>query len=137
MPVIGPIATVISSLYIDRKSSKDKSMVRQLIKERQQLVEEEGRFPPLVIYPEGATSNGTQILRFKTGAFEAMKSVKPMLAEYKSEYMNIENSNINLMAQSILTGCLPPSELVIHELPVFKPNDFFLSNHVQEGEQPY
>lgn len=119
MPLVGVINNAVSTLWIDRQSSKDKSKIRQLIKERQQLIEEEGKYPPLVIYPEGGTSNGTHILKFKTGAFEAMKSVKPMLWEFKSDYLNIENCIINLMAHCYLMGTLPYLELVIYELPVF------------------
>lgn len=36
---------------------------------------EEGKVPPLIVYPEGCTSNGDYILPFKKGTFVGEGSV--------------------------------------------------------------
>lgn len=67
-PLIGFIAHMSGCLFVDRASSDDKKKMFELIRQRQ-IECEEGKFPPLVIYAEGGTSNGTEILQFKKGAF--------------------------------------------------------------------
>jgi lysophosphatidylcholine acyltransferase/lyso-PAF acetyltransferase len=39
-------------------------------------------FPPIVIYPEGTTTNGKHIISFKKGAFEAFFPIKMFLLNY-------------------------------------------------------
>ena len=38
--------------------------------------------PPLIIFPEGTTTNGNQLLSFKTGAFVARRPVLPLLYSF-------------------------------------------------------
>lgn len=60
-PFIGFISHMSGCLFVDRASSDDKKKMFELIRERQ-IACEQGKFPPLIIYAEGGTSNGTEIL---------------------------------------------------------------------------
>ena len=39
--------------------------------------------PALLLFPEGMTSNNTNILKFKKGAFYGEKRVKPVILKYR------------------------------------------------------
>jgi hypothetical protein len=60
----------MGSLYVDRGASAE---IRQrnvnAIKERQDSCENSLDYPPLCVFVEGGTTNGTHIAPFKRGAF--------------------------------------------------------------------
>ena len=59
-----------------KDSQEDRERLIQQILERAEAGER-GEIAPLCIYPEGATSNGKGILKFKRGAFVSLRAVKP------------------------------------------------------------
>ena len=66
MPLMSNIANVIDSIYIPRGGTEEKrNQVLALIKDRQDLIESSGKYFPLLICPEGGTSNGSSLLKFK------------------------------------------------------------------------
>ena len=50
-----------------------KGMIPQII-ERQKLCEK-GVYPPLIIYPDGGTTNGEYLLKWQKGAFMGLNSI--------------------------------------------------------------
>ena len=77
MPLVGTVATFAGSIFIERENSKARSDTLDLIKERCDLIKKEGseRHARLIIFPEGTTTNGSSILKFKKGAFECLEPV--------------------------------------------------------------
>ena len=57
-------------------------MVLDQIKERQELIENTGMYAPFLLFVEGATSNGTSLLKFRKGAFFAEMKIKPIFLKY-------------------------------------------------------
>jgi len=43
---------------------------------------EKGINPPILIYPEGATTNGEALVHFNKGAFASLRSVQPIVIKY-------------------------------------------------------
>ncbi|XXQ36907.1 EF-hand domain-containing protein [Plasmodiophora brassicae] len=84
IPLLGSVATALQFIFIDRGSSSARSDVLQQIKERTQM----DGFPPLLIFPEGTTSNNTTLLRFKKGGFVASVPVQPVALKYPWEYFD-------------------------------------------------
>ena len=136
VPFIGHVADSVGCLFFDRESgSQKRTMVGQI--EKRQIDCENGIYPPLIIYPEGGTSNGTSLITFKKGAFTGLKSIKPMIFKYYSPFLDVENCTIHFAAQSIFLGSVPYASLYIKELPVFKPNDYFFENHQKKDEEKW
>ena len=52
--------------------------------EARQLENEKTGRSPLLVYPEGATSNNNSIIEFKRGAFSGLCSIMPICLKYKS-----------------------------------------------------
>ena len=85
---IGFISEVIGGVYMKRGSTKEERVRSlQIIKERQ-LEAERGLRPPIHIFPEGSTTNGSALLQFKKGAFASLKAVKPQCFCYKGTFAN-------------------------------------------------
>ena len=134
MPFVGPIAAACGSLFIDRANKDQKKTLLMQIKERQ-IDCENGLFPPLILYPEGGTTNGTHLINFKKGAFVGERSVQPLLIDYKSPFLCIENCVVNFLAFSVLTATSPYTLVNMKLMPVFQPNEYFWNNHHKEGEE--
>ena len=79
VPVASVIAESIQSLYMDRAGSVEaKNQLVQRIVDRQEDIEVGCKnYPPLSIFAEGTTTNGTRIIPFKRGAFQGMRTVTP------------------------------------------------------------
>ena len=45
---------------------------------------EDKNIPPLIIFPEGGTTNGKYIIKFKKGAFVSLLPIWPKVIKYKS-----------------------------------------------------
>jgi len=85
--------------------------------------------PPIVIYPEGGTTNGDSLLQFKKGAFAGLHSVQPIAMQYKTSMIQANALNLNIFAHFIVMMSMVGCVLKIKEYPVFKPNDYFFKHH--------
>lgn len=86
--------------------------------------------PPLLIYPEGGTTNGTGVIKFSKGAFDSLLPVKPVCMKYWSLRGQVAHGDctsilwyfVYFMNNLLCTATL-------YELPVFEPNEYFWKNH--------
>eukprot|EP00298_Acanthocystis_sp_HF-20_P013522 c20393_g1_i1.p1 GENE.c20393_g1_i1~~c20393_g1_i1.p1 ORF type:complete len:230 (+),score=89.62 c20393_g1_i1:51-740(+) len=78
-PIIGGMAKFFNSLFAKREEKGGKG-ISELISERQKSFKK--GYQPLVIFPEGTTTNGNYLLKFKTGAFRSGLAVQPILIRY-------------------------------------------------------
>lgn len=95
MPVIGQCTLAAGSMYLNREDKAQASVMYAKIKARQEKAEA-GLGPPLLLCPEGGTTNGSKLIKFKRGAFASMLSVQPTGIKYKSYVTPIEAAMIPL-----------------------------------------
>ena len=57
VPSVGQIATAVGTLFLNRSDKNNRSAIFKQIIERQER-SEKGEAPPLLIFPEGASTNG-------------------------------------------------------------------------------
>lgn len=125
-PFVGPICDyVFNSYFINRAGTPEER--QQIIVDigKRQLLSEKGLSNPLIMYPEGCTTNQTELITFRRGAFSSLASVQPMTFKYYSPYFNLAHDILNVLAHGILVCSQPYSYATIKELPVFKPNEYF------------
>lgn len=95
----------------------------------------------LLIYPEGATSNGIGLLKFKKGAFASLLPVQPYTTDSHSLNLSLAiNYCMFVTAHSL--PLIPFSDffgngktLKLDIYPVFAPNDYLWEHHQKEGEK--
>ena len=133
LPFVGMIASSCGSLYIQRGSKDARASMFEQIAKRQEEAER-GDATPLIMHPEGGTTNGRAMIKFKKGAFAALRAVKPHAIKYWSSFMPIESGAIPFESHLWLMGLNMRSSCEIDEFPTFKPNQYFWDNHLKEGE---
>lgn len=83
--IVAKQAEALQCLFIDRPKGKDAKLetngALEAIKERQHAIQD-GRYKPLIIFPEGTTTNGNFLIRFKRGAFVSLLPVQPLVNRY-------------------------------------------------------
>lgn len=135
-PCIGYIAEVIGGVFVKRGSTKEKRAETIRIIQERQMESEQGLRPPIHIFPEGANTNGSCILKFKKGAFASLKAVKPQCFCYWGLNANPSfgtpfaiNYYAFLQVHCVLIYALRK------DLPVFEPNEYFWKHHWQQGKE--
>ena len=74
-PGIGKVAIATDCVFLERAGTREEEIVvGKMIEDRQVENEKKGR-APIVIFPEGATTNNSQIIKFKRGPFSGLSSV--------------------------------------------------------------
>lgn len=82
-PLMGNLGSMVDSIFIPRGGTDEGRLAAlNAIKDRQSLIEESGEYNQLLVFPEGCTSNGAGMIKFKKGAFWAEKSVLPVIMKY-------------------------------------------------------
>jgi len=67
LPVVGNMANALDSIFLPRgsKSEEKKQQAMDIIVTRQKEIETTGELNPLLIFPEGLTTNGKHLLEFR------------------------------------------------------------------------
>jgi len=60
----------------------DREKAMDCIVKRCDDIKNDKYFPPIIIFPEGATTNGTSVIEFKRGAFATLRPVKIFCLKY-------------------------------------------------------
>lgn len=134
IPFVGVTARLSGSLFFDRTSTTDRKCLLPLIDERQKQAEA-GIFPPLVIFPEGGTTNGTCLIKFAKGAFAGLNAVQPTGITYKSALVSVGNAALPFAGHFLQVMGSPWTTCEMRIYPVFKPNEYFWTHHQKNGEE--
>lgn len=138
-PFIGKIAIAIDCFFTERAGTKEEKIkVLKAIEQRQAKNEEKGG-RPILIFPEGATTNNEQIIGFKRGPFSGLNSVQPLGMKFWSPTgISVQNDTI-FQWHYFICFMSPFHTGHMKVYPVFKPNQFFWDNHWSEssGEQKW
>jgi hypothetical protein len=92
-------------------------------------------YAPFLLFVEGATSNGTSLLKFRKGAFFAEKKIKPIFLKYKFGTVSPAYDVMEFLPLAILnlSTCCFKCELTI--LPDFEPNEYLFTTHSIQGRE--
>lgn len=138
-PLVGDVADVMGCLYVQRagfdidekqegivktsNGTRTTEKIREEISKRRSR--KEGMIRPLMIFPEGTTSNGEQLLTFRTGAFRTMDWIRPHVLFYRPLFWsNLSPSweSLSAIQHVILLSCQGGYEVTIHRLPPCRPS---------------
>ncbi len=121
IPLVGRVGAAQHSFYIDRLDGGARKTTEAIIERQQQAADPEAHIPPVAIFPEGTTTNGRYLLRFRTGAFVAGLPVAPVLLKYPYKYFppSLEAIKASKYVWGLMTQ--PWNEVHYHRLPVYFP----------------
>eukprot|EP00339_Tiarina_fusa_P015910 CAMPEP_0117040488 /NCGR_PEP_ID=MMETSP0472-20121206/28331_1 /TAXON_ID=693140 ORGANISM="Tiarina fusus, Strain LIS" /NCGR_SAMPLE_ID=MMETSP0472 /ASSEMBLY_ACC=CAM_ASM_000603 /LENGTH=205 /DNA_ID=CAMNT_0004751233 /DNA_START=365 /DNA_END=978 /DNA_ORIENTATION=- len=119
VPLFGWISHFWRCIYVDRAGSPKAKSVTEQIHER--AVSHD--FPPIVVFPEGTTTNNLFILPFKTGAFVGGHAVKPVAIKYPYKYFSPAWESCHFPYHVLRMFLQVYNECEIYWLPVYVPNE--------------
>jgi hypothetical protein len=88
-------------------------------------------WPILNIFPEGCTTNGTKLAKFKKGAFNSLRPVRLAVISYKTPSWGFSPTTdcLGFINSQILIQMCGYIIVNVDVLPVFEPNEYFWKNH--------
>lgn len=118
LPLIGFLSKVWDCALVDRNSKSGTSIIDQL----RERADDPAR-QPIMIFPEGTTTNGTHLIHFHKGGFVPGAPVKPMIIRYpyKSFSPTFDSMDGKLHLFHLLTQCVSYCEVIF--LPVYMPSE--------------
>ncbi|XP_054881162.1 lysophospholipid acyltransferase LPCAT4 [Poeciliopsis prolifica] len=82
LPVIGALLEFNQSVLVSRKDPESRKEAVEKVVER---LTSKGYWPQMLMFPEGTTTNGQALIKFKPGAFLAGVPVQPVLLRYPNK----------------------------------------------------
>ncbi|XP_053715828.1 lysophospholipid acyltransferase LPCAT4 [Synchiropus splendidus] len=82
LPVIGALLEFNQSVLVSRKDPESRKMAVAQLSER---LTSNGYWPQMLMFPEGTTTNGCALIKFKPGAFLSGVPVQPVLLHYPNK----------------------------------------------------
>ncbi|XP_074479402.1 lysophospholipid acyltransferase LPCAT4 [Sebastes fasciatus] len=82
LPVIGALLEFNESVLVSRKDPESRKKAVAQLTER---LTSNGYWPQMLMFPEGTTTNGCGLIKFKPGAFLAGVPVQPVLLRYPNK----------------------------------------------------
>ncbi|CAM9808208.1 unnamed protein product, partial [Hapterophycus canaliculatus] len=120
VPLIGSIAAhIIDSVSVDNKGGKAGGSGSEAIAARLRCMGWKGN--PLLLFPEGTTSNGSCLLRFKTGVFAVGVPVHPVTVKFEVGRFSPAFESIYAPVHILRALAEPVSRLSVEYLPRFDP----------------
>jgi lysophosphatidylcholine acyltransferase/lyso-PAF acetyltransferase len=114
-------------IYVDRSKRPNGTGTQPgasaLVKQRMESMAA-GRLPharPMLLFPEGTTTNGQYMLQFRTGAFLAGAPLQPVIIRYKVGRFSPSWETITAPRHIFLLLCNPVHSVTCFELPVHVP----------------
>ena len=137
-PFVGELAKGINCLFVKRESPEDRAKILTQLEERQKAFYEGRYFSPLMLFPEGTTTNGQYMLNFKKGAFYALLPIKPQLTllDKNLNYsvgIGVSSAAFNYFRSLAYFGC----NINICQLPVIKPTEYMFEKYADLGSEKW
>ena len=135
---VGPIAKGINCLFVKRENKENREKIFELLEERQRDFYEGKIKTPLCLFPEGTTTNGRYILKFKRGAFYSLLPIKPQIILLnKNENMSLAVGVGSVAYHYLRSLCYFRHYMYYVDLPVIKPTDFMWENYKHFGNEKW
>ncbi|XP_068331399.1 lysophospholipid acyltransferase LPEAT1-like isoform X1 [Pyrus communis] len=123
LPLVGLISKCLGCVYVQRESkSSDFKGVAGAVTERVKEAHQNKSAPPIMLFPEGTTTNGDFLLPFKTGAFLAKAPVLPVILRYPYHRFSPAWDSISGVRHVIFLLCQFVNHIEVTRLPVYYPS---------------
>ena len=95
-PIVKLFSDPVKCLAVGRESEEDRERVKTEIHERVERFMKGDQLKPLLIFPEGTVSNGTELMTFKKGAFMHDTPIKIFAMRYDRDPTKVYGSISNI-----------------------------------------
>ncbi|CAI0470560.1 unnamed protein product [Linum tenue] len=119
LPFVGTIIRAMQVIYVDRFSQPSRKNAVNEIKRKGCC----DRFPRVLLFPEGTTSNGRSLLSFQLGAFIPNYAIQPVVVRYPHVHFDQSWGNISLAMLMFRMFSQFHNFLEVEYLPIVSPLD--------------
>ena len=137
-PLFGKIAQGLQSIFVDRSNPNSRKEVLEKIAERQKEYMNGEPVMPIMIFPEGTTSSGRHLFKFKKGAFTTLLPIKPNIIFpnlNRNFHLGCGSTKVGINYARTLTELYVQTEFI--ELPIMTPNDYMFNNFSSYGKEKW
>ncbi|EPQ02521.1 Lysophosphatidylcholine acyltransferase 1, partial [Myotis brandtii] len=122
IPIWGTLIKYIRPVFVSRS---DQDSRRRTVEEIKRRAQSNGKWPQIMIFPEGTCTNRTCLITFKPGAFIPGVPVQPVVLRYPNKLDTITWTWQGPGALEILwlTLCQFHNQIEIEFLPVYNPSE--------------
>ena len=138
MPIFGKIAMGLQSVFVDRNNTNSRKKTLDDIIQKQKDFMEGKPVMPFMIFPEGTTTAGRHLLKFKRGAFVSLLPVKPnfILPNLNNDFhLGCGSTKVGINYGRSLTELFVQTQF--YELPIMTPNDYMYENFKSYGKEKW
>lgn len=138
VPIVGKLNIGLDTIFVDRSSTGVKKDVLEDISQRQKELMEGKPSMPFLIFPEGTTTSGRHLLKFKKGAFNSLLPIKPTFIHpnlNRDYHLGAGASNVGINYFLSLTKLYNKVEYI--ELPIMNPNEYMYTNFSSYGKEKW
>lgn len=121
-PPHSTLSQTLGCIFVDRVKTAASSGAADAVCDRIAAAAA-GTARPLLVFPEGTTTNGRFLLPFRTGAFLAGAPVQPVIVSYRRTRVNPAWETISAPRHIFLMLAQPTHAVTVYELPVWVPNE--------------
>ncbi|KAK2841922.1 hypothetical protein Q5P01_012122 [Channa striata] len=121
LPVIGALLDFNQSVLVSRKDPESRKRAVSQLTER---LTSNGYWPQMLMFPEGTTTNGSALIKFKPGAFLSGVPVQPVLLQYPNNLDTVRWSYKGTTWSEVLwhTTSQLYTNMTVEFLPVYYPS---------------
>uniref|UniRef100_A0A6B2L2F7 EF-hand domain-containing protein n=1 Tax=Arcella intermedia TaxID=1963864 RepID=A0A6B2L2F7_9EUKA len=125
LPVFSSVLKATQSILVDRNDVSSRKDTKDQIHNRAQKAAEDSRYFPILIFPEGTTTNGKSLICFKIGAFSSGLPVQPVCLSYPNRYCDVSwtMNAPNIFFQMIKMMSQFANYMKVDFLPPYYPNE--------------
>lgn len=120
IPLVGKIIQFTQPILIDRSTSQGRAHAKQEINDR--ILDPSQ--PPLLIFPEGTTSNQDYLTKFKVGSFASGEPCQPVVIQYPFKHFDVSWTPTVKTAHLVLRMlCQVYNRMEVDVLPPYFPTE--------------
>ncbi|KRW98563.1 hypothetical protein PPERSA_00055 [Pseudocohnilembus persalinus] len=131
-PLFGRAAVALQCLFVERESEEARQDIIQQIQTRGKNIKNGKNFAPILIFPEGTTTNGRYLLDFKKGAFEPGLPVKIMCVKYLPRNFNPALDSVDTLDNYILLASQFYNRVQVIELDNYYPDHLGITDYSKD-----
>ena len=87
------------------------------------------------MFAEGSTTNGTELMKFRRGAFIGEKRVSPMYFKYHVHGFSTAYDVIDFLPLVFMNLCYFGLKCDVNIMPDFEPNEYLFTKHADKGQE--
>ena len=132
-PGVGAAMWALDSFFINREDEKSRLNALKILDKRENDFYNKKSFIRTLVFPEGTTTNGKYISKFKKGAFISLLPVKPLIV---IPYKGFPTST-NRFFFFIRTVATFKIKIQFAELPIIRPTDYMFEKYKDYGKEKW